>query len=296
MGTHSFVRITIQICYMAGILMLANNMMAQPKSRTVYAPSPRKNANSITVIDTAYWRISYAFNADTIHDLSTYIDCQCLEIGNSTSKYYSRFLNDSDSLVTLWLKEHPKAGSLPRWLGEKGKNASYWTEYQYSEIFRSKDKYTVYVRMPAFLKRYDCYYVEKIPQQEWQLYSETLEVCGFVCQKAICFFRGREFVAWFTTEIPLSEGPWVFGGLPGLIIKLYDKDRLYVFECIQIEQGKFPIKKYCDYKNYKKMSRHKVLDLQRKINENYFRVAHLRNAYTKQPVSRFTPYEPLELE
>ena len=33
-------------------------------------------------------------------------------------------------------------------------------------------------------------------------------VASFDCQKAECDFRGRRWEAWFTPEIPVSEGPW----------------------------------------------------------------------------------------
>lgn len=54
--------------------------------------------------------------------------------------------------------------------------------------------------------------------------------------KATCTFRGREYTAWFCVDIPISNGPWKFGGLPGLILKVYDKDHLFVFESIEIEK------------------------------------------------------------
>lgn len=280
------------------VLMFLSSMdlIGQPKSRFVMAPDLREEVNRVMMVDTAYLRVSYALNADDLDNPSTYVDWQYLQIGDSVSKYYSKFLNEADSLVSVWLKEHPHADSVPLWLGESGKNADYWTEYQYSELFKTGDMLTVYARMPMYLKRHNCFYVERIPRQQWQLHADTLEIGGYVCQKATCSFRGRSFEAWFAPDISIPEGPWTFGGLPGLILKVYDTDRLYIFECVQIEKGKFPIKKYDDYKEYKPMNKQKVLKLQRKINENYFVVAKLYDYYTNKPKSRFTPYEPLELE
>lgn len=61
----------------------------------------------------------------------------------------------------------------------------------------------------------------------------------------MCYFRGRSYVAWFTMDIPIENGPWKFAGLPGLILKVYDDKKLYDFECVKIEKNKisFPIKK-----------------------------------------------------
>lgn len=33
-------------------------------------------------------------------------------------------------------------------------------------------------------------------------------------QKATCDFAGRKWIAWFTTEIPIQDGPYKFYGLP----------------------------------------------------------------------------------
>ena len=44
--------------------------------------------------------------------------------------------------------------------------------------------------------------------------------------------------------IPIRRGPWKFGGLPGLIMKIHHVDSLYVFEAVAIEKGNFPIYQY----------------------------------------------------
>lgn len=78
-------------------------------------------------------------------------------------------------------------------------------------------------------------YEEDMPNPEWELTDSTANVLGYACQGAVCNFRGREWVAFFTEEIPLMEGPWKLQGLPGLIMKASDKDGHYTFECIGIK-------------------------------------------------------------
>lgn len=56
----------------------------------------------------------------------------------------------------------------------------------------------------------------------WILKDDTKIISGYECQRASVFFRGRNYEAWFTTEIPLPYGPWKLGGLPGLILEVYD--------------------------------------------------------------------------
>ena len=282
--------------YILGIfcLLYACALSAQPKNNIVTQPTARIHAK-YAVIDHADLRVSYALNADNLLDISTYVDLQYLEVGRQTSKYYSALLAASDSLSVYWVREHPNVDGPPRWTGEKGKS-EWWSEYQYTEIFRSGGEQTMYSRMPFMLERYDCWHTEPYPQQSWQLQSDTLTICGYLCQKAVCSFRGRDFEAWFAPQIPVREGPWTFGGLPGLILKVYDKDRLYVFECVGIERGNFPIKKL-DYSKYKPVKRKELLKMQRKINEDYFSFfGGVIDDATGKPLRMFKPYEPLELE
>ena len=57
----------------------------------------------------------------------------------------------------------------------------------------------------------------------WDLQPETKTIGTFVCQKATIKFRGRNYIAWFTNEIPVPFGPWKFQGLSGLILEVYDE-------------------------------------------------------------------------
>lgn len=129
---------------------------------------------------------------------------------------------------------------------------------------------------------------------KWTLAQETATICEHKCQKATCHWRGRDFVAWFTSEIPIRKGPWKFGGLPGLILKVYDTDKLYTFEAIGIEKGNFPIYQY-PKKMYDKSTRKKVWKIQVDLNRDFQKAIGMVNDQGAL-VSRPKPYEPLELE
>lgn len=99
----------------------------------------------------------------------------------------------------------------------------------------------------------DLIYEEPTPQIEWTFTDETKQIDGYDCSLAECDFRGRHYYAWFTQDIPLPYGPWLFNGLPGLIISVYDKAEQYKFTFKSYDGNEEPIL-FCKY-NYKKVSR-----------------------------------------
>ena len=80
-------------------------------------------------------------------------------------------------------------------------------------------------------------YQEALPKLDWQITDERKSIADYDCQKAECTFRGRTYVAWFASDIPASDGPWKFHGLPGLIFEVYDVQRHYVFEIVGISES-----------------------------------------------------------
>src|SRR5699024_4144518 len=54
-------------------------------------------------------------------------------------------------------------------------------------------------------------------------------------QKAITRFGGRTYEAWFTLEVPINDGPYIFKGLPGIILELADTDGDYVFNVTSLK-------------------------------------------------------------
>lgn len=71
----------------------------------------------------------------------------------------------------------------------------------------------------------------------WHITSKTSIVNGYTCQQATTVFRGREFIAWFTKQIPVSDGPYEFSGLPGLIVKIGDSKNAYSFELCNLAKS-----------------------------------------------------------
>ena len=61
---------------------------------------------------------------------------------------------------------------------------------------------------------------ETIPDFGWIIYEDSVStILGLECTMAESNFRGRDWKVWFAFDIPISQGPWKFGGLPGMILK-----------------------------------------------------------------------------
>ena len=77
----------------------------------------------------------------------------------------------------------------------------------------------------------------------WAITLDQKVINSYKCQKATTHFAGRDYIAWFTTDIPISEGPYKFCGLPGLIIQVYDVEKDYEFTLQNLKnmEGNTPI-------------------------------------------------------
>lgn len=250
------------------------------------------------IIGTADVRILYAFNATDLNDKSTWIDEGQLKIANGVTQYSSHFEEVNEDSLLNWLNKHPNSSVYPpaRWL--QGHQRDYWIEYQYSNIKVQDGMLEEWAAMPRAIEDDNLMYSEPFPLQTWQIGAETKRICGYECHQATCRWRGRDYVAWFTMEIPVSSGPWKFGGLPGLIMSINDTANDYSWEAVAVNTGEFPIYD-ARRKKYVKSTREKVLKLQRELNENALKTTGRTLIVYKtgqQISSRKHPYTQLELE
>lgn len=84
----------------------------------------------------------------------------------------------------------------------------------------------------------DVFKVKDARKIDWKISNEKEKILGYTTQKATANFAGREWTAWFTTEFPISDGPYKFQGLPGLILRIYDKTNTHSFDIVSVEKQK----------------------------------------------------------
>lgn len=80
------------------------------------------------------------------------------------------------------------------------------------------------------------YKIPEEPRQQWNITDSTKISNHFSLQQATVRFGGRDWVAWFSKDIPMPYGPYKFNGLPGLIMELYDTEKNYYFNVIKSEK------------------------------------------------------------
>jgi len=99
--------------------------------------------------------------------------------------------------------------------------------YFKSEVFLDNGKQTVYKE----LMRNKFSYPLDDPIL-WKIESEAKIIESYVCRKATGKYKGRHYIAWFTKSIAIPDGPYVFKGLPGLILEVYDLNDTIHFSMI----------------------------------------------------------------
>ena len=109
----------------------------------------------------------------------------------------------------------------------------YGTKYT-TLVFKYNDKITTYDKLSNFIPT-PYFYDEKKNTFNWEILSDTMLIADRICQKAQMNFGNRKWIAWFTPEIPISDGPYKFCGLPGLIMKINDSQNYWNFTISSIK-------------------------------------------------------------
>lgn len=165
----------------------------------------------------------YRYLRDTTDVTSSVTDRMILQVGYGLSKFTSYRAMQIDSLIKASTADQIKANP-GRYVG--GETFSVYKNYPAGK-FTNTDRIAT-----------DWFLVEElIPVQQWTLTDEGKEILGYKCKSAKCSFRGRDYTAYYTDEIPVADGPWKFGGLPGFIMEVKDANGHYSFVCVGINSN-----------------------------------------------------------
>lgn len=185
-----------------------------------------RDAESKKVIGQYDYAVTYKFiyTIDTVN-CEKRTDMQVLKMGKAFSHYYSLFAEKTDSISLEGRYSEENRPQAHHWL-KKDEKAVYTDYYQ-----NYPTAGTLTVR--SFIIKFDYEYSEPLVDFDWIMVPDsTLTILGYPCYLATTSFRGRQYKAYFTTEIPTQYGPWKFRNLPGLILRVSDTDNLFEWEAV----------------------------------------------------------------
>jgi len=157
----------------------------------------------------------YKFIPDSTDKTNVITEMMLLDIDKKGSNYYSKqkFLADSTAQADMERQMKLNSGSFTINRTEKPGQVSYKVSKQYPDF-----KTYLFTKVST-----DNYKVEEDLKPEWKILPDKQKIGEYTAQKATTDYLGRQWTAWFTTEIPFQDGPYKFYGLPGLIVKIEDK-------------------------------------------------------------------------
>lgn len=144
------------------------------------------------------------------------------------------------------------------------KNIHQTRYYQLFERRMPNNNFTAHERVSLSYYNY-----EILPKLEWTVSHDEKQILNYQCTKATTYYAGRNYIAWFTTDIPISAGPYVFCGLPGFIVEIYDETNSYKFELKQFQNYKgYTPPKPAFRDNSIETSHKKVFDIREDLRKN----------------------------
>lgn len=163
-----------------------------------------------------YYELTYKPNKESAE---TEKEIMVLDVAKDESLFVPYKQLEYDSLLTANIKKAREFGAEmdKEVMAKKPPVLSYRINKSKNGMLRFKD----------FIGMAEYYSYDETPNLKWHITSEKEKIGIYQAQKATTDFGGRQWIAWFTTEIPMQEGPYKFSGLPGLIIKLEDSAQNY---------------------------------------------------------------------
>ena len=183
----------------------------------------------------------YKFVTDSTNKADVKSELMYLDISEKGSKFYSREVYVSDSIMTAAFEKQIKA------------TGSMNVDMKAMSMRKGSVHYKIHKNYPSFetysLTRsgMDAYKVWDKRKIQWKILPEKQKIGEFEAQKAVTEFAGRKWTAWFTEELPFQDGPYKFRGLPGLIVKLEDATQSHVFELKAVGKYKEEIQKVSEF-------------------------------------------------
>lgn len=166
-------------------------------------------------IQRAYYELTYkpSLTSDKKEKLIFYLDSD-----NITSIFRTRLKYESDSIINSSRDFYPNKNPYSLF------NFRITKDIQKKSILFTDDLYLG-----------DLSYRENI-SLPWRISSEVGNYENHKIQKAEVEYGGRHWNAWFSEDFTINDGPYVFMGLPGLIVEIYDDEKNYHWKMVGLKK------------------------------------------------------------
>lgn len=68
-------------------------------------------------------------------------------------------------------------------------------------------------------------------EKEWALQNETKIIGNYTCKKAV---KQEDIIAWYCPELPINDGPYLYRGLPGLILEIETTTKTITMQTVEL--------------------------------------------------------------
>lgn len=195
----------------------------------------QEKGKKITVLGQASLIANYTltFKEDSLNFEDVSKEDFLLFIGNDMS----RFVGKTYYKILLELKSIKTKTEHKEWFNNFSSREIYFRYLNefYKDFAKNKITSKEHCTAGTFI------YEEELDLFDWKLTNINDTIAGYFAQQATADFGGRNWIAWFSPEIPINDGPYKFNGLPGLIVRIHDTRMHYHFELSTIEKPNEPV-------------------------------------------------------
>ncbi len=180
--------------------------------------------------DTAQILVHYKFShlRDTNNRAHPYTENMVLFVGKASSSFRSYDRQLQNELYRRQMQEaitNSPNGNIRLDHKITASGTEYYQFINYKKLVRKETMMNAYIVDDA------------LPVITWHISGDKANFAELHCQKATCHFKGRNYTAWFCTDLPVHVGPWKLNGLPGVIVEAYDAKKEVVFKFDRVEKA-----------------------------------------------------------
>ena len=223
---------------------------------------PLKAVSQKSFTDESKYLATYKFTyqTDSTDVNSVKSEEMLLYLGEESSEFSSAGKAVRDQMLRNRNKSNRSAAEFSRLQKEMPQTSLHYSIFKHFPS--AKISFTESIAMDEFR------YSQDMNLFNWKIKEERKEIAGYKAQKATTTFAGRDYIAWFTPEIPIPDGPYKFSGLPGLILEIRDTKDHYVFELIRFEALEEPLEIEFNSKDFILTNKKKFLQVKKEYDKD----------------------------